>query len=197
VLPAHGELTTFAAHSLGGTSVSVYSGDTLLVEGFATTLDLAGPRSPQGVAEVAEPAEAAPLRSVEEVDAVRWDPSSGETVAQRLRAIVSETMGYDADDLPDELPLIDLGLDSLMGMRIKNRVENDFQIPPLQVQTLRDASVADVVRIVEQAVAGNSGAPQPRPDNSPTRDVASEVAKAEAAGTTGVGVAPRDASERM
>lgn len=197
VLPAHGELTTIAAHSLGGTSVSVYSGDTLLVEGFATTLDLAGPRSPQGVAEVAEPAEAAPLRSVEEVDAVRWDPSSGETVAQRLRAIVSETMGYDADDLPDELPLIDLGLDSLMGMRIKNRVENDFQIPPLQVQTLRDASVADVVRIVEQAVAGNSDAPQPRPDNSPTRDVASEVAKAEAAGTTGVGVAPRDASERM
>ncbi len=48
-------------------------------------------------------------------------------------------MGYDVSDLPRELPLIDLGLDSLMGMRIKNRVENDFQIPPLQVQALRDA----------------------------------------------------------
>ncbi|MCH3846919.1 acyl carrier protein, partial [Campylobacter jejuni] len=84
---------------------------------------------------------------------VRWDPRQ-ETVEDRLALIVSESMGYDVSDLPRELPLIDLGLDSLMGMRIKNRVENDFQIPPLQVQALRDASLADVITMVEEAVAG-------------------------------------------
>ena len=79
-------------------------------------------------------------------------------MAERLRAIVSESRGFDAEDLPEELPLSELGLDSLMGMRIKNRIENDFQIPPLQVQTLRDASVADVIQTVEDAVAGREAA---------------------------------------
>ena len=79
-----------------------------------------------------------------------------------------------------------------MGMRIKNRVENDFQIPPLQVQTLRDASVADVIRIVEDAVAGKSEEPQPLAYNDESRDPAAATEK-----TQGVGVAPRDASERM
>ena len=203
-LPADGEVTTVVAASLGGLAVKVYDGVALVAEGFAATLDVAGapvqgvmeperhdgPSAPAaagvaGVAGVAGTDDA-------DVEAVRWDPASGETVAERLRGIVSESMGYDPEDLPDELPLIDLGLDSLMGMRIKNRVENDFQIPPLQVQTLRDASVADVIRIVEDAVAGEPEAPQPLPYNDEARDPAAATAK-----TQGVGVAPRDASERM
>ena len=190
-LPADGEVTTIAASSLGGVSVKVYDGATLIAEGFASTID----RAPvQGVMERPFDDEAVATIAVDEDadDAVRWDPESGETVAERLRDIVSESMGYDAEDLPDELPLIDLGLDSLMGMRIKNRVENDFQIPPLQVQTLRDASVADVIRIVEDAVAGKSDAPQPLPYNDEARDPAAAAEKAK-----GVGIAPRDASERM
>ncbi|RRQ05895.1 hypothetical protein CXF34_09885, partial [Corynebacterium bovis] len=62
-------------------------------------------------------------------------------------------MGYDPEDLPGELALTDLGLDSLMGMRIKNRVEYDFALPPVPVQTLRDSSLDDVVRLVEEQVA--------------------------------------------
>lgn len=198
VLPGAGELTVLVSTTLGGVGVKVHNGSALLAEGFASTLgaDTAGAASaaaPAPEAGWAVEAAAGALDSFEGVDAVRWDPSGGETVEQRLREIVSETMGYDADDLPDELPLIDLGLDSLMGMRIKNRIENDFQIPPLQVQALRDASVADVIEIVEQAVAGDATAAQPMAYNSETRDPASEVAKA----ATGVGVAPRDASERM
>ena len=126
-------------------------------------------------------------------------------------------MGYDAEDLPGELPLIDLGLDSLMGMRIKNRVENDFQIPPLQVQALRDASVADVVAMVNQAVAEKHGSAGPTPENgAAVRDDQSSSAKSSAeqssadqpeqaqqpeqsyaTQTEGVGVAPRDAAERL
>lgn len=200
VLPAEGDVTTIAATSLGGVSVKVFHEDTLLAEGFATALNLGGAVEEDSTAAAPAPAaevagDAAPVADeLADVDAIRWDPNSGESVAQRLRSIVSESMGYDAEDLPDELPLIDLGLDSLMGMRIKNRVENDFQIPPLPVQTLRDASVADVIRIVEDAVAGvQSEAAEAA--SEPVDDADGPAEKAE--GTQGVGVAPRDASERM
>ncbi|WP_342318570.1 polyketide synthase Pks13 [Corynebacterium mayonis] len=193
-LPADGELTTIVSSSLGGSSIKVYNGTELVVEGFATSLDFGRPSSPQGVREVTLAEGPVTAASEDpEIEVVRWDPASGETVRERLRSIVSESMGYDAEDLPDELPLIDLGLDSLMGMRIKNRVENDFQIPPLQVQALRDASVADVIRMVEEAVAQRTGeefAAEPA-------EVLAVPASVNPAAPQGVGVAPRDAAERV
>ena len=161
-----------------------------------------------------------------DIEAVRWDQAT-ESVEDRLATIVSESMGYDVTDLPRELPLIDLGLDSLMGMRIKNRVENDFQIPQLQVQALRDASLADVIVMVEEAVAHGDSvvvsttAQDAAVDEETTSETAAgleeaadamaylpNVVMAESAETddavepqtskaSGVGVAPRDASERM
>jgi len=201
-LPPYGEITTVVTTSIGGMSIAVYSVQEtrteLLAEGFASGLDLGAGAIP-GVAAVPEGSAAPePTADDADVDAVRWDPRQ-ETVEDRLALIVSESMGYDVSDLPRELPLIDLGLDSLMGMRIKNRVENDFQIPPLQVQALRDASLADVITMVEEAVAGG------RFDNSDASAEAAPTATEPAAAaddTTqdseqGVGVAPRDASERM
>ncbi|MFE0748513.1 polyketide synthase Pks13 [Gordonia sp. NPDC058843] len=82
----------------------------------------------------------------------RWSPESGETVGDRLAVIVGESMGYDPEDLPREIPLIELGLDSLMAVRIKNRVEYEFDIPQLQLQAMRQANLADVQKFVEFAV---------------------------------------------
>ncbi|SQG63449.1 polyketide synthase [Corynebacterium renale] len=195
VLPAEGTLTTLVTRNLGGLSVAVHALEPakLIAEGFASTLGGGAVATP-GVQEVAP---SAPLTAAEaetaglDVEARHWDPESGESVEDRLRAIVSESMGYAVDDLPLELPLIDLGLDSLMGMRIKNRIENDFQIPPLQVQALRDASVADVITMVEDLVAGREPAAAAAPAAPATPE------KTESTVTGGVGVAPRDASERM
>src|SRR5699024_5693372 len=106
----------------------------------------------QGVSAVPESEDSPADFANDDIQAVRWDPAT-ETVEERLATIVSESMGYDVSDLPRELPLIDLSLDSLMGMRIKNRVEHAFQIPQLQVQALRDASLADVIVMVEEAVS--------------------------------------------
>ncbi|MBM0263066.1 type I polyketide synthase [Corynebacterium macginleyi] len=199
-LPPYGEITTVVTTSLGGMSIAVYSvQDTraeLMAEGFASGMDWGAGTIP-GVAAVPETIAASEASADNaDMDAVRWDPRQ-ETVEDRLALIVSESMGYDVSDLPRELPLIDLGLDSLMGMRIKNRVENDFQIPPLQVQALRDASLADVITMVEEAVAGG------RIDNSEsTADAAPKAESTTAEDTAqtvehGVGVAPRDAAERM
>lgn len=235
-LPTAGQLTTIAAGSLGGWSLSVYAADApgaqsmpLVAEAFVATLGGAlGALGTEGADAASAPAAAkaseAPNASaagasakegagnaLPEVDesADRWDPNSGESAGDRLRAIVSESMGYDIEDLPGELPLIDLGLDSLMGMRIKNRVEYDFDLPPLQVQALRDGSVDDVIALVEQMIAerhasaagadGADGAEAAAGGEGGVtkQDCGEEDGAATDYTATGGGVAPRDASERL
>ncbi len=82
----------------------------------------------------------------------RWSPDSGETVGERLAGIVSMAMGYEPEDLPWEVPLIELGLDSMMAVRIKNRVEYDFDMPPIQLQAVRDANLYAVEKLIEYAI---------------------------------------------
>ncbi|BBY99360.1 polyketide synthase Pks13 [Mycolicibacterium fallax] len=82
----------------------------------------------------------------------KWSPSTGETIGARLAAIVGGAMGYEPEDLPREVPLIELGLDSLMAVRIKNRVEYDFDLPPIQLQAVRDANINDVEELISYAV---------------------------------------------
>ncbi|MBV9513881.1 MAG: non-ribosomal peptide synthetase, partial [Mycobacteriaceae bacterium] len=82
----------------------------------------------------------------------KWSSQSGETVGQRLAAIVAGAMGYEPEDLPWEVPLIELGLDSLMAVRIKNRVEYDFDLPPIQLQAVRDANLYAVEKLIEYAI---------------------------------------------
>src|SRR5580693_4078868 len=82
----------------------------------------------------------------------RWTTDSGETVRDRLASIVSMAMGYEPEDLPWEVPLIELGLDSMMAVRIKNRVEYDFDLPPIQLQAVRDANLYNVEKLIEYAI---------------------------------------------
>ena len=223
-LPAAGEITTVVDRTLGGLSVTVFTvaeaGLVKVAEGLALVGALAGVGANSaapipGVAPVAAPPTDDPVSDPGALEVKRWDPEGSESVEERLRSIVSESMGYDVDDLPVELPLIDLGLDSLMGMRIKNRVENDFQIPPLQVQALRDGSVADVIKMVEDLVAQTHGgqAGQAQPDKQPDKQPEEQGPQDEpgeqapkpddrqredtAAAPPMAAVAPRDAAERM
>ena len=71
---------------------------------------------------------------------------------QRLGTIVGGAMGYEPEDLPWEVPLIELGLDSLMAVRIKNRVEYDFDLPPIQLTAVRDANLYAVEKLIEYAI---------------------------------------------
>jgi polyketide synthase 13 len=82
----------------------------------------------------------------------KWSPDSGEAVHDRLAAIVGGAMGYEPEDLPWEVPLIELGLDSLMAVRIKNRVEYDFDLPPIQLTAVRDANLFAVEKLIEYAI---------------------------------------------
>jgi polyketide synthase 13 len=82
----------------------------------------------------------------------RWDPEGTQTLEERLALIVAESMGYAVEDLPMEIPLMELGLDSLMAMRIKNRVEYEFDIPQLQIQAVRDANLNEVGKVLHYAI---------------------------------------------
>jgi polyketide synthase 13 len=82
----------------------------------------------------------------------KWSPDTGETVHDRLAAIVGGAMGYEPEDLPWEVPLIELGLDSLMAVRIKNRVEYDFDLPPIQLTAVRDANLYNVESLIHYAI---------------------------------------------
>ncbi len=82
----------------------------------------------------------------------KWTPGGAETVHDRLGLIVGSAMGYEPEDLPWEVPLIELGLDSLMAVRIKNRVEYDFDLPPIQLTAVRDANLYAVEQLIVYAI---------------------------------------------
>lgn len=172
-------VTTLTRHPGGGTvQVHARMGESFTLvydavvsrggDGAALPVALGGTALPAAVgASVAETAVAAP-EPVEDDAAIlqddltagaglaagfkKWSPDSGETIADRLGAIVGGAMGYEPEDLPWEVPLIELGLDSLMAVRIKNRVEYDFDLPPIQLTAVRDANLYAVQKLIEYAI---------------------------------------------
>ena len=71
----------------------------------------------------------------------------------RLGLIVEQRDGLaEPEDLPWEVPLIELGLDSLMAVRIKNRWEYDFDLPPIQLTAVRDANLYAVEQLIVYAI---------------------------------------------
>ncbi|WP_374023877.1 polyketide synthase Pks13 [Mycobacterium sp. HNNTM2301] len=170
-------VTTLTRHP-GGASVQVHArideSFTLVYDALVTRAGEGGVALPAAVgaaAAITAPsngAAAAPAESGDEAEAEtltdsltnryfsasmgKWSPDSGETVAERLGLIVGSAMGYEPEDLPWEVPLIELGLDSLMAVRIKNRVEYDFDLPPIQLTAVRDANLYNIEELIKYAV---------------------------------------------
>lgn len=118
----------------------------------------------------------------------RWTPESGESVEDRLAAIVAAAMSYAVEDLPREVPLMDLGLDSLIAVRIKNRVEYEFDIPELQLQAVRDASLVDVARLIGYAVENREAITDLARRQAAGEDITAEMAAMRAAEEAATGL---------
>ncbi len=116
----------------------------------------------------------------------RWDPAGTQTMEERLAIIVAESMGYAPEDLPAEIPLIELGLDSLMAVRIKNRVEFEFDIPQVQLQAVRDASLREVEKYLRYALENREEVEALAEEQRRER----EAEEAREAGETGATAAP-------
>ncbi|MEU1997068.1 polyketide synthase Pks13 [Nocardia gamkensis] len=156
-IPAAGTLTTTLTPHPGGASVQVHAKEGNAFRLVFDAVVTSGAPLPEPVAAEPVPAIAAQTRSDADLEVVetfgdRWDPNGTQSVEERLALIVAESMGYAVEDLPMEIPLMELGLDSLMAMRIKNRVEYEFDIPQLQVQAVRDASLHEVGKVLRYAI---------------------------------------------
>ncbi|MEV6274637.1 polyketide synthase Pks13 [Nocardia sp. NPDC051832] len=153
-VPMTGTLTTTLTPYPGGAAAQVHAKDgnsfKLLFDGVVTS----GAPLPEPVAVQPVPAAATPAAEVAVVESFgdRWDPNGSQQLEERLALIVAESMGYSVEDLPMEIPLMELGLDSLMAMRIKNRVEYEFDIPQLQIQAVRDANLTEVGKVLRYAI---------------------------------------------
>ncbi|MFY9190669.1 MAG: type I polyketide synthase [Lawsonella sp.] len=82
-------------------------------------------------------------------DAEFYDPDTGETILERLTKIVASNLAYNPEDLTSELPLMDLGLDSLMAIRIKNRIQYEFGLPELDLVVVRNSTIGDVAEYID------------------------------------------------
>ncbi|MFI5538611.1 polyketide synthase Pks13 [Nocardia sp. NPDC051900] len=156
-IPAAGTLTTTLTPHPGGASVQVHAKEGSAFRLVFDAVVTSGAPLPEPVATETVPAPAAQPQGGADIEVVetfgdRWDPNGTQTVEERLALIVAESMGYAVEDLPMEIPLMELGLDSLMAMRIKNRVEYEFDIPQLQVQAVRDASLHEVGKVLRYAI---------------------------------------------
>jgi phthiocerol/phenolphthiocerol synthesis type-I polyketide synthase D len=108
------------------------------------------------------------------------DPvAARERVTARVGAAIAGVLGVEPDALDRELPLPALGVDSLLAMRIRNVVLHDFErsLPPALM--LRGACIDDVAQWLCEALGLGAAGLGPTPADRP------------------VGVAPRDASERL
>ncbi|OZD07468.1 polyketide synthase [Rhodococcus sp. 06-221-2] len=153
-VPAVGTVVTTLTSHLGGASVQVHAHEgsafTLLHDAVVTSGDV----RPEPVVAVEERS-SSPMEELPEVVETfgdRWDPNGNQKLEDRLAIIVAESMGYAPEDLPPEVPLIELGLDSLSAVRIKNRVEYEFDIPTVQLQAVRDANLREVEKYLRYAI---------------------------------------------
>ncbi|WP_103339160.1 type I polyketide synthase [Amycolatopsis sp. CA-126428] len=73
-------------------------------------------------------------------------PTATPTAGDRLAAIVAAVMGLSPDRLDPDVPLVDLGLDSLMANRIRETVRRELGAEPDAAAVLRGATLADLNR---------------------------------------------------
>ncbi|MFC6932499.1 type I polyketide synthase [Actinomadura yumaensis] len=116
------------------------------------------------------------------------DPATARRmIAAQVRARIAAVLGFDPERLDPAVPLTDLGLDSLVAVRIKSGVEHDLGLTVPASVLLQGASV----NAFEEWAAGELGlAAAPAP--SATSPASAAVANAEAGY-----VMPRDDAERL
>jgi phthiocerol/phenolphthiocerol synthesis type-I polyketide synthase D len=80
------------------------------------------------------------------------------TITARLRSRISAVMGYSGDAaMQTDQPLTDLGIDSLMAVRIRNTVRGDFGVEPPVALLLQGATLSDLAGELLRELHPNEG----------------------------------------
>ncbi|MFD8719844.1 SDR family NAD(P)-dependent oxidoreductase [Streptomyces sp. NPDC059629] len=120
--------------------------------------------------------------------------SAADTVYARLVRRTAAIMGFTAAELGETVPLTDLGLDSLVAVRVQNTIRQDFGVDVPASRLLRGASLREVGRAVLEQLGLDATEP-----TAGSQATASEGnCRAEPSAPTLVSVLnPRDAAERL
>ncbi len=95
-----------------------------------------------------------------------------ELVSLLLRDKIARLLGVDAQLLDGDTPLLDLGLDSLMAVEIRNWIESQLQVDLPVVQLMRSPGLAQLVQALCDLIAQQSdrasGQDSQRPEDDET-----------------------------
>ena len=83
--------------------------------------------------------------------------SPQDPVTPRIRLILSDLSGLDADEIKDDAELADLGIDSLMGMELERELQGAFDCEISMTDLMEVTSFQDLVRCVQLALGVETG----------------------------------------
>ncbi len=89
-----------------------------------------------------------------------------ELVDEMLRIKLGSLLGLKDDQLDTRRCLIELGLDSLMAVELRNWIESQIQVALPIARLMRDTSLADLVELICERVAEESAADRQLPSNA-------------------------------
>lgn len=99
-----------------------------------------------------------------------------ELIEAYLRKIAAKVLGLGASSLDPHQPLVNLGLDSLMAIELRNRIEVDLGVRVPMVEFLKGPSVAQLVGLLLDQVAESSVSMlAPRREREPAAETEWEV----------------------
>jgi len=91
----------------------------------------------------------------------------GRLIAGYVAAHVGHTLGVEADMLERSTPLARMGLDSLMGIELKNAIEGELQIEIPMDRFGAETSVDDLTATVAELLGAETAAAKPATDQPP------------------------------
>ncbi|MEU3281320.1 SDR family NAD(P)-dependent oxidoreductase [Streptomyces antibioticus] len=132
----------------------------------------------------------------------RLGDAAARMVLDRLARRTAAVMGFPAHELDDDVALTDLGLDSLMTVRIQNAARHDFAVDVPPTLLLRGASLRDLGAAVLGELGLQAADPAPPAEGPPAQGPPATPAPPRPAPphthpplpTT---IGPRDAAERL
>lgn len=120
---------------------------------------------------------------------------AADKVYARLAKSTAAVMGFAAHDLDETVALTDLGLDSLMTVRIRNAAQQDFGVDLPPTLLLRGASLRDLADAVLRDLGLASSPPDPA--LAPAAEAIGPEQAQHAAPALPSTLGPRDAAERL
>ncbi|WP_431948507.1 type I polyketide synthase [Actinacidiphila sp. bgisy167] len=144
--------------------------------------------APVVAAEPAEPAAPAPAPAAAPA-ASRPDTAHDEDVLAFVKQEVALVIGLRPERLNLSRPLNRLGMDSLMAVELRNRIERRYHVKLPMVQLLKDGTITTVAQALTTALAPAPQTAAPAPAPSPAAEPAAAPAPASAVAAEAAGEA--------